>query len=91
MLQSSLKRVLALPFASPNAFISSDTGSERWREALLVAVWQHRAIVEAIANREGERAEALAREHSRLAGTVVVSALKAQRYDTRPGGSLIRS
>ena len=38
-----------------------------FRRSLVCAQQQHRDIVDAIAHREGSRAEALAREHARLA------------------------
>jgi GntR family transcriptional regulator, vanillate catabolism transcriptional regulator len=51
----------------------------------------HRAIVDAIANREPARAEAMAREHSRLARTSLEMILRdRQRLSKVPGASLIR-
>ena len=51
----------------------------------------HQAIVDAIANREPTRAEALAREHSRLARTSLAMALRDKtRLINVPGASLIR-
>ena len=38
------------------------------RDDVVLAEQQHRAIVDAIERHEGSRAEALAREHTRLAG-----------------------
>lgn len=90
MLRRSLERVLALPFASPNAFVAAEPDSQEWRETLIVSLSQHRAITDAIANHEGSRAEAVAREHSRMARRSVILALDARRYDEIPGGSLIR-
>jgi len=90
MLRRSLERVLALPFASPNAFVVSEADSEDWRETLLISLSHHKAITDAISNREGARAEAVAREHSRMARRIVTLALSAHRYKEIPGGSLIR-
>jgi GntR family transcriptional regulator of vanillate catabolism len=90
MLRRSLEQVLLLPFASPNAFVASEPESEDWRETLLISLSQHRAITDAIAGREGARAEAVAREHSRMARRIVTLALHARRYEEIPGGSLIR-
>lgn len=68
MLKRSLERLVVLPFAAPNAFVSvSRTNPEAVRQVLIVSQEQHRSIVEAIENREGTRAEALAIEHSRSA------------------------
>lgn len=90
MLRRSLDRVLALPFASPNAFVFSESKSEDRREILLISDYQHRAIAEAIVSREGARAEAVAREHSRMVRRSVTLALQEERFGEIPGGSLIR-
>jgi GntR family transcriptional regulator, vanillate catabolism transcriptional regulator len=91
ILRRSLDQVLALPFASPNAFVAAEPGSKDWREMLLVSLWQHRAILDAVGNREGARAESLAREHSRMARRIVTLALDARRYQEIPGGLLIQA
>jgi GntR family transcriptional regulator of vanillate catabolism len=90
MLCRSLEQVLTLPFASPNAFVTAQAESKDRREALLVSHLQHRAIAEAIANRQGTRAEALAREHSRSALGSMNLALRERRFGLFPGGSLAR-
>jgi GntR family transcriptional regulator, vanillate catabolism transcriptional regulator len=59
-------QVMALPFASPTALLSSLVELPGWRESLVVAQHQHRSLVEAIASRHGTRAEQVAREHARL-------------------------
>ena len=51
----------------------------------------HRAIVDAIAHREPARADALAREHSRLARTSLEMVLRDKHLLSQlPGASLIR-
>ena len=90
MLRRSLERVLALPFASPNAFVAAESDSDEWREALVMSLWQHRAIADAIASREGARAEAITREHSRMARRSVALAVARRRFEEIPGGSLLR-
>ena len=50
----------------------------------------HRAIANAIVDGEGARAEALAREHSRLARTNLETALKERTLTRIPGASLIK-
>jgi len=90
MLRRSMEQVLVLPFASPNAFVSSELNSDEWSEALRVSQWQHRAIADAIANRESGRAEAVAREHSRMARRSVMKALAERRIQEMPGGPLVR-
>jgi GntR family transcriptional regulator of vanillate catabolism len=68
MLRRAIERSVSLPFASPNAFVNVEGVRTREdRIMLIVAHDQHRSLVEAIAHREGARAEALAVEHSRAA------------------------
>jgi GntR family transcriptional regulator of vanillate catabolism len=74
MLRVSIERIVALPFAAPGALVFSWPGVEGHAEAL-IANEHHRALVEAIEQREGGRAEALAREHSRLAQRALKRAL----------------
>lgn len=64
---SEVERAARLPFASPSAFTPDRADIEAFRRSLNIAQEQHRAIVEAIVAREGTRAEALAREHARIA------------------------
>ena len=67
LIEREARRASRLPFASPSAFLSTPMRDSVFRRTLPIAQEQHRAIVEAIASREGARAEALAREHSRSA------------------------
>ncbi len=67
MIRREVERVTRLPFASPSAFLPDNADIEAFRRSLNTAQEQHRAIVAAIAAREGSRAEALAREHARIA------------------------
>ena len=69
MLSRSMEHVLTLPFASPNAFFLTETETQEGRETIVLSQAHHRAIANAIVDGEGARAEALAREHSRLART----------------------
>ncbi|WP_086470704.1 GntR family transcriptional regulator [Devosia lucknowensis] len=66
-IRRELERVTSLPFASPSAFLDKQANVIEFRRSLYGAQTQHRAMVEAIGLREGSRAEALAREHARLA------------------------
>lgn len=61
------ERMTRLPFASPSAFLPDRADIEAFRRSLNTAQDQHRAIVAAIAAREGTRAEMIAREHARIA------------------------
>ena len=66
-IRREIERVTRLPFASPSAFLDKQADVPAFRQSLLVGQAQHKAIVHAIEMREGGRAEALAREHARLA------------------------
>ncbi len=66
-LAREIARVTSLPFASPSAFLDDDAHAEQLLSNLTAAQQQHKAIIDAIANREGSRAESLAREHARAA------------------------
>jgi GntR family transcriptional regulator, vanillate catabolism transcriptional regulator len=90
MLRRSVQRALALPFASPNSFVLTLAERKEGREILTTSQIHHRAILDAIGNREGARAEAAAREHSGLARTSLEMALRHKRLFTRvPGAPLI--
>ncbi|WP_373354908.1 GntR family transcriptional regulator [Pseudoroseicyclus sp. CXY001] len=67
ILARELERTKTLPFASPSAFLPDETAHADFERSLAHAQAQHRALHEAIAAREGARAEAIAREHARLA------------------------
>lgn len=86
-----LERVKSLPFASPSAFVLGSRQSRRSLQSLVVAQAQHRALVQAIERREGARAEAIAREHARIArGNLEQTFItETQAPDTMPGISLI--
>jgi GntR family transcriptional regulator of vanillate catabolism len=62
-----LDRVISMPFASPSAFVVAQANSPQARDMLVVAQDQHWQVLSAIEQREGSRAEAIMREHSRLA------------------------
>ena len=90
MLSRSMEHVLTLPFASPNAFFLAETETEEGRETIVLSQAHHRAIANAIIDGEGARAEALAREHSRLARTNLEASLKERTLTRIPGASLIK-
>lgn len=76
VLQRELERVGSLPFASPSGFVGVQANTAKARDMLIVGQDQHRQVLEAIANREGTRAEALTREHARLAQRNLREALR---------------
>jgi GntR family transcriptional regulator of vanillate catabolism len=85
-----LERVVRLPFASPSGFVVMQANSPRARDMLIVAQDQHRQVLDAIERREGARAEAIMREHSRLAQRNLREAVESRDLDRMPGVRLIR-
>lgn len=91
VLRRAIAQVAALPFASPSAFVLTQAELPQSGEVLFIAQAQHRAILEAIEAREGARAEALAREHARLATQNLKHVLDNRALlASLPGGALIR-
>ncbi|OOG58152.1 GntR family transcriptional regulator [Polaromonas sp. C04] len=86
-----LERVVSLPFASPSGFVVQQANSPQARDMLVVAQDQHRQVLDAIAAREGSRAEAIMREHSRIAQRNLREALENRQLDQMPGVRLIRT
>lgn len=89
-LARELERVAGLPFASPSGFVLVQADSPRARDMLVVAQHQHRQVLQAIEAREGSRAEALMREHSRLARHNLSEAVRHPAPGLTPGVQLIR-
>ena len=67
VIAAQLERVVGLPFASASAFVVEQAHSPQARDMLIVAQDQHWQVLDAIERGEGARAEAIMREHSRLA------------------------
>jgi GntR family transcriptional regulator of vanillate catabolism len=90
-LARQLERVSALPFASPSALVPVQSRSPELNHILSVAQDQHRCVLTAIERREGARAEAIMREHARIAHRNLERALTNQRdMDLVPGSALIK-
>ncbi len=85
MLQWAIERIQLIPFATPRAVILPQTS-----ELLTIAKEQHRAILEALADKEGTRAELLVREHARMARRNLELALQHKGIGEMPGSQLIR-
>lgn len=85
-----LERVVSLPFASPSGFVVVQANSPQSRDMLVVAQDQHRQVLDAIERREGARAEAIMREHSRLAQRNLREAVQSPHLHSMPGVRLIR-
>jgi GntR family transcriptional regulator of vanillate catabolism len=91
-LDTAYAGVLALPFASPSAFVLLQSELPESHRILYLAQAQHRGMLEAIELREGARAEALGREHARLARRNLDVVLGSHRALERlPGAALIRT
>ncbi|HSV45374.1 MAG TPA: GntR family transcriptional regulator [Ramlibacter sp.] len=90
LLARELERVANMPYASPSAFVVMQSNSAQARDMLVVAQDQHRQVLDAIARREGARAEALMREHSRLAQRNLRLALQSHGLAQMPGVRLVR-
>jgi GntR family transcriptional regulator of vanillate catabolism len=67
VIQQEIHRASSLPFASPSGFVATQAAAPRARDILLIAQDQHWQILQAIEAGDGARAEALAREHARVA------------------------
>jgi GntR family transcriptional regulator, vanillate catabolism transcriptional regulator len=82
---------IALPFASPSGLLMAQASVPASRALLVVAQDQHRCLIEAIVAREGARAEAIAREHARLAIRNMRVALRDPAVRSLvPGAALVR-
>lgn len=90
VLARELERVVNLPFASPSGFVVVQANSPKARDMLVVAQDQHRQVLDAIGRREGARAEAIMREHSRLAQRNLREAVRTPHLERMPGVRLIR-
>lgn len=87
-----IERIVTLPLASPNAFVMAQSEIGQAWKILFTAQQHHRGIVEAIENREGSRAESLAREHARLSLRALKTALNTGAgLHQIPGFRLIHS
>jgi GntR family transcriptional regulator of vanillate catabolism len=91
VVQEEIERVNARPFASPSAFVRPQAELSESHRILIVAQSQHRGILEALERGQGTRAEALAREHARLAlGNLDVALASRRALAKLPGAGLIR-
>jgi GntR family transcriptional regulator, vanillate catabolism transcriptional regulator len=87
----ALDHALALPFAPPSALLMVHAALPESWEILLVAQHQHQQLVDAIGRREGARADAIAREHARIARRNLDIALENRQLLERvPGSTLLR-
>jgi GntR family transcriptional regulator of vanillate catabolism len=90
VLAREIARASSLPFASASGFVGVQAHTPDARDMLVVAQHQHRQVLDAVTQREAGRAEALMREHSRLARRNLVLALQNPQPSEVPGVQLIR-
>lgn len=92
IIEREVERICRMPLASPSAFLDGQQDIAAFRGSLVTAQNQHRAIFGAIENREGARAEALCREHARLAiqNLSFVMTDTSLARDSIPGLSLVK-
>ena len=90
LIARELARVVNLPFASPSSFVLLQANSPHARDMLVIAQDQHWQVLAAIEQREGSRAEALMREHSRMARRNLREVLQSLNLDQMPTARLIR-
>jgi GntR family transcriptional regulator of vanillate catabolism len=87
-----IDRVSAMPFASPSGFVMAQSSLPEAHQILLIGQDHHRIVVDAIENREGARAEAVMREHSRLAARNLRLVLRHRSHlDLLPALALLTS
>jgi GntR family transcriptional regulator, vanillate catabolism transcriptional regulator len=90
LLERALEGILKLPFAGPSAFVLAEAELPESRQVLVVAQSHHRSLVDSIERRHGARAEAVGREHARLALTNLEIVLRHREVlDRMPGASLL--
>ena len=91
LLQRAIEGVVSLPFASASAFVLAEAELAASRDILIIAHRHHSSLIEAIERRQGARAEALAREHARvaLANLDIVIDHRRDVLERLPGASLL--
>jgi GntR family transcriptional regulator, vanillate catabolism transcriptional regulator len=91
LLERAFAGIVSLPFARASAFVLADSELSISGDLLILGHRHHTALIEAIDRRQSARAEALAREHARLALTHLEIAVDKYRDELNrlPGASLI--
>ena len=82
ILRRTWDQIQSVPFAAPSSTILP----EAMHTVLKAAIEQHDAMLDAIARRDGDQAERIARTHARLAFSNLDVALRS----SRPGASLVQ-
>lgn len=87
----ALERLLSIPLVSRHALVSLQTRFPEASDIFVIGRDQHLRIIEAIAKRQGTRAESLAREHAAISRRALEFVLAhAHGLRTVPGGTLVQ-
>jgi GntR family transcriptional regulator of vanillate catabolism len=90
-LRHGLERLMSTPLTSRHALVSLQTRFPEATDIFIIGRDQHIRIVEAIARRQGSRAENVAREHAQIARRALELALSHEDVlSALPGGQLIQ-
>lgn len=90
ILERAMAAIASLPFAGASAFVLAEAELSESRDILLFAHRQHTALTEAIAQRQGSRAESVAREHARIAlANLQIVIAHPEVFQQIPGASLV--
>lgn len=90
MVARAIQHAVSLPFAAPSAMVFPTSGMAYAHDTLLIAKAHHRDLIDAIASRQGARAESLAREHAFIGRRVFAMALAdSDALGKVPGAPLI--
>jgi GntR family transcriptional regulator, vanillate catabolism transcriptional regulator len=92
VLSREIERIVALPFASPSAFVLVQAALPDARQTLTIGQEHHRSILDAISVGDSVRAESVAREHSNLAkrNLLAATASAGEALPKIAGAHLIR-
>jgi GntR family transcriptional regulator of vanillate catabolism len=90
-LKHVLDRLVSLPLASRRALVSLQTKFPESSEIFVIARDQHIQMIDAIAKRQGTRAESIAREHAQISRRALEAIIgHVDALVSLPGGPLIR-
>ena len=90
VLERAVDGIIALPFASPSAFVMAQAVLPESRDILVIAHGHHEGLIAAIERNQGTRADSLGREHALLARTNLEVALDhPEVLEQMPGASLL--
>jgi GntR family transcriptional regulator of vanillate catabolism len=92
MLRQAIMRHVTLPFVAPGALVFRQEDAQAAQADAVIALEHHRTIVDAIARRDGARAESVAREHAQVARRALERALLSREMlRDLPGAPLIQT